>query len=236
MALTITWLGQSGYLLNNGQGTLAVDPFCGRPQQGMRRIYEPDEALRGTHVDMVACSHPHWDHFDPFTYREFVIPKTFLGPSSCIRAMQADETMRAIETVTLNCGQTYAAKGFELTAVLADHDNDSIGIVVRSEGVTLYFTGDTIFSSNLLMRNFGIHPDIICVCINGKYGNMHYVEAALYCSFQHARYAIPAHHDMIQNNTEDPESFVSALGTYAPETKGRILERGRAYDVHALMD
>ena len=236
MPLQITWIGQSGFLLENGQGSLAIDPFCGQPQQGMERLYPPDDGLKGRRVDMVLASHPHWDHFNVDTYQTYIIPQTFLGPSSCVRALQASGCAENMETVTLNCGETFAQKGFSIQAVLADHDNDSIGAVVESNGVRMYFSGDTIFSSNLLMRNFGLHPDVMFICINGKYGNMHYVEAALYCGFQHTRFAIPAHHDMIRHNTENPNSFVEALKMYAPNTRGILLQRGQSYDLAALME
>ena len=60
---------------------------------------------------------------------------------------------------------------FELEAVFADHTSKSaICVVVRVDGLTLLFTGDTYYHEKLReYRRFC--PDILFICINGKLGN-----------------------------------------------------------------
>ena len=75
-SLSLWWLGQSGFLIKSGLGTLVVDPYLSehltkkyegtaRPHVRMTRA-----PLRGgdlKQVDVVLASHKHSDHLDPGT-------------------------------------------------------------------------------------------------------------------------------------------------------------------------
>lgn len=85
--MKIKWLGQSGYLLSDGETTICIDPYlsdavnriAGRPR--MVDVPIRPEDLR---ADAVICTHNHVDHVDPdaipHMHKEQM---TFYAPSDC---------------------------------------------------------------------------------------------------------------------------------------------------------
>ncbi len=220
------WLGQAGYLLDDGATKLAIDPFCGTAKENTHRNYPPTVEKGGAHVDCVIVTHPHWDHYDPDTYRDYVIPKEIIAPPSVIYQFGKTDLADRITATAIMRNETVERGAFRITAVMADHDGDSMGVLIEHEGKRLYFTGDTIFSTILLLLNLALAPDVMFVPINGKGMCMSYHEAALYARFLGAKAAVPMHYDMISNNSEDPQQFVDLLKGVSPGTRGFILERG----------
>lgn len=233
MNAVIQWLGQAGFILKTEYGSLAVDPFFGEAKRNNQRIYSPELAQKPVHVDMILTTHTHWDHFDPVTYTDYVIPDVLIGPDSCMEALK--ETGLPIKGICLNRGHTLERCGFRITAVPADHCCDSVGFLVEFAGIRLYFSGDLMFTSDSIMPNIGMKPDITFICINGKLGNMNFREAAIYCRIIQTKIGVPTHYDMILHNTENPQQFVLALADYAPEVVPFIMERGCEYDIQDLL-
>lgn len=125
MSATIMWIGQAGFILKTEKGALSVDPFCGEAKGNSERIYPPFIKKGSVHVDLVLTTHAHWDHFDPVTYEEYVIPDTIVGPGTCMAALE--KSGLAIPGVRLDRGETLERCGFRITATTADHDVDSVG-------------------------------------------------------------------------------------------------------------
>lgn len=233
MRATITWLGQAGFLLKTEKGALSVDPFCGEAKGNSERIYPPFIEKGSVHVDMVLTTHAHWDHFDPVTYAEYVIPDAIVGPGTCMAALEASAL--AIEGVRLDRGQTLERCGFHIKATPADHDVDSVGYIVEFDGRKLYFSGDALFTTKTIVPNVGMAPDIAFICINGKLGNMNYMEAASYCKILGTKVGVPTHYDLIRHNTENPKEFTDALARVAPEVRGFVMELGREYQIDEIL-
>lgn len=233
MDATLRWIGQSGFILTTGEGSLAVDPFCGKAKGNATRIYPPIIEKGSVRVDMVLTTHVHWDHFDPVTYAEYVLPDAIVGPGSCMKALQATEL--CVQGIELNCGDTLERCGFHITAASADHHIDSVGYVVSFGGLKLYFSGDARYTAQTIAPNVGMRPDIAFVCINGKLGNMNFREAASYCGILGAKIAVPTHYDLIRHNTENPKEFTDALAGLAPEVCPFVMQLGRVYPVSELL-
>ena len=106
----------------------------------------------------------------------------------------------------LNIGDSITVGDFNITAVFADHTVEAFGLIVKAEGKTLYFSGDTLFNEKL----FGIaeyKPDYTFICINGRLGNMNVKEALITAEKIGAAVNIPNHYDMFLSNSEDPLLF-----------------------------
>ena len=233
MSATITWLGQAGYILKTADAVIAVDPFCGTAKGNSERIYPNDIEKGSIHADMVLSTHAHWDHFDPDTYRDYVIPKVIVGPGTCMAALE--KSGLPIEGIRLDRRGTLDRCGVHLTATFADHDVDSVGYIVEFDGCKLYFSGDTLFTTRTITSNAGMEPDLMFICINGKLGNMNAFEAASYCKLVGAKNAVPMHYDMIRHNTENPKEFVDAVSRIAPAVKPHVLERRKEYALDELI-
>jgi len=227
MSGTITWLGQAGFLVKTETGSFAVDPFLGTAKGNSERMYPPFLEKGEVHVDMVLTTHDHWDHFDPETYQDYVIPEVIVGPSSVMRALE--RCGLPIQGIELNRNRTLERCGFTIKAVFADHTNDSVGFLVEAEGKKLFFSGDTELTARLCTSNAGLCPDVACICINGKLGNMNYFEAASYCKLLGAKTGVPTHYDLIRHNSENPKEFTDAMARIAPDIKALVMERNVEY-------
>ena len=68
----LLWLGQSGFALRVGRATVLVDPFLSpHPDRRFPSVLEPSEAEG---IDVIACTHEHWDHLDAESLHLFAPP------------------------------------------------------------------------------------------------------------------------------------------------------------------
>lgn len=232
--VTFEWIGQAGVIVRTPSAVIAVDPFCGTAKDNSERIYPNDIPKRGVLADAVLSTHAHWDHFDPETYRDYVIPETIVGPTSCIRALEKEEL--DIPGVRLDIGETTQIKDVKIKAVTASHsDPFSVGFLLEVCGKKVYFCGDTLFTGEIIVRNAGMEPDLSFVCINGKLGNMNHYEAASYCKIIGSKAAVPVHYDLIRHNTENPKEFIDSMKKIAPSIKVTVMERRKEYGMEQLL-
>ncbi|MBR5868688.1 MAG: MBL fold metallo-hydrolase [Clostridia bacterium] len=207
----IQWIGQGGFLLSDGKVKLAIDPYLSNLVEisdGLKRLVPPAVEPKDFHPDYIFLTHEHIDHLDTITVKE--MPKEgvkFLAPPVCKKILL--ECGVSEDAITLlGEGETAVAGGFELKTVWADHTEGSLGVVITCDGVSVYFTGDSLWSEKL---GDGIKVDVIECCINGRWGNMDHNEAACLTAKVGARLAIPNHYGMFAENTADPEDFRKAL-------------------------
>ncbi len=227
--LYITWLGQGGYLLDDGETRIVIDPYLSDAVEkvsGKKRLYPPPVAPEQLKCDLVICTHDHLDHLDPDLVEELDPSQAFAGPDSCTAHLRQ---LGRNNLFPLNRGSTMAMGNFALTAVFADHTTDSIGLMVNHNGHVLYFSGDTLYSERLLELS-AFHPELVLICINGKLGNMNVQEAVQLTEALAPKVGIPAHYDLFAENAEDPQLYLKGLITVA----GRLLERGQPTQLSQL--
>ncbi|HEV2125918.1 MAG TPA: MBL fold metallo-hydrolase, partial [Chloroflexota bacterium] len=70
--------------------------------------------------------------------------------------------------------------------------------------------------------------DVLCVCINGRMGNMNFEEAARLAGELNARTVIPMHFGVMPNNTIDPQLFLDALKAQGVRATPRVLQIGQS--------
>ena len=211
--LNITWLGQGGYMLKDGDFSLCIDPYLSDSvfkSSGKVRLIDPPIKPEELECDLMVCTHNHLDHVDPDTISVMKSLKTttFLAPTDC------EEKMRGLGVenyIAFDEGATYRRGGFSLEAVYADHTSKSaIGVVVRHGGLTLLFTGDTFYNERLReYKKFNV--DVLFICINGKLGNMNVDEAVTLTKEIGAKVGVPTHYGMFAVNTEDPSKYTSRV-------------------------
>jgi len=200
----IKWLGQSGYILDDGMTKICIDPYlsdiinkvAGRPR--IRPVPVMPEELDS---DIVICTHNHLDHIDieaiPKMKKENI---KFFAPSDCREALL---DLGVKNFVSFDEGTEIQAGNFKLKAVFADHTVTAIGVVAEYQGEKLYFSGDTYYNEKLE----SIECDYMFICINGKLGNMNVEEAITLTKKICPAIAVPNHYDMFESNSEDPMKF-----------------------------
>lgn len=222
--MKIRFLGQSGYILKSGNTEIVIDPYL---SDSVNRVANRPRTLpipinpEDIRCDAVICTHNHLDHLDPDTVvkineNQFYIT-TNEGKAELLRLGRTN-------VKPLNTGDSVTVGDFNITAVFADHTVEAFGLIVRAEGKTLYFSGDTLFNEKL----FGIaeyKPDYTFICINGRLGNMNVKEALITAEKIGAAVNIPNHYDMFESNSENPALFTDNI------RGGKTLEFNREYDL-----
>lgn len=209
--MRIRWIGQGGYLLNDGENEICIDPYlsdvvnriAGRPRM-VPPCIEPEKL----NSDVVICTHNHLDHIDidaiPRMQKENML---FLAPADA-REQLSDCGVRHYRE--FDEGSSCRIGAFELKAVYANHTVPAIGVIVRHQGVTLYFSGDTYFDERLCaLADEKI--DVMFVCINGRLGNMTVEDAVRLTERIAPKVGVPMHYGMFASNTEDPERYTSRV-------------------------
>lgn len=219
MNSTITWLGQSGYLLEYNNYRLVVDPYLSDvvfKRQGIHRLIDPPVSMEELRPDALLISHNHLDHFDPETVEQVRdrYPQCLIaGPQSVIdyaRKLGIQEE----RLLSIAVGKHLMIGGFEVRATPAYHsDPFSVGFLIEVNDKLLYMTGDTLWKDTLAgdVRTLaGKAIDWLFIVINGKLGNMNWVEAVELTAQLRPTHAIPKHYGMFAENTEDPNLFIEA--------------------------
>lgn len=208
--MIIKFLGQSGYLLKTENSEIIIDPYlsdsvnrvAGRPRLLPIPI-NPAEIS----CDAVICTHDHLDHLDPDTVTEINATQLFITTNG------GKETLKSLgkeNSVALNEGENITVGDFKLTAVFADHSTEAFGLIVKAEGATFYFSGDTLYHEKLFdVAKYS--PDVTLICINGRLGNMNVEEAITVAKKIGARINVPNHYDMFASNSEDPRLFTDRI-------------------------
>lgn len=209
--MKITWIGQSGYILNDGKNEICIDPYLSdvvnRVANRPRMVPAPllPEDIKS---DVVICTHNHLDHLDtdsiPLMNKENIL---FLAP--------ADARNTLLECGVKNYkafdeGNTFEIGDFELKAVYADHTVPAVGVIVRHNGTTLYFSGDTEYNEKL-EKLAEENIDVMFICINGRLGNMNVNEAVNLTKIICPKVGVPTHYGMFASNTENPKLYTSGL-------------------------
>lgn len=223
--MKIQWLGQSGYILSDGETEICIDPYLSDSvykKEGRKRMIPCPILPHELKADVIICTHNHLDHLDPDTISNLNIEgKTFFAPADCMEQL---EKLGVQNKVIFNCGSKARVGRFEIEAVFADHTVPAIGVVVRQEGKVLYFSGDTFYNKKLEeLKDYAI--DYMFICINGKLGNMNVEEAITLTNIIKPKIGIPNHYGMFESNTEDPKKYTSKV------SNSFEMEPGKVYDI-----
>ena len=148
--MKIKWLGQSGYILNDGKTEICIDPYLSDAVNrvaGRERLVPCPVEPENLKSDVIICTHNHLDHLDPDAIAKMDLTgKTFYAPSDCIEHLT---TLRVKSIVPFDEGTKATVGNFEIESVFADHTVPAIGVVVRHSGKVLYFSGDTYYNERL---------------------------------------------------------------------------------------
>lgn len=219
-------LGQSGYELKSRNSRILIDPYfsdsVGKRHGRPRMLPVPVVEMP---CDGVFCTHDHLDHLDPETVTQFPETQKFYTTGEGVSTLIELSRNQATAMVP---GQTVTVGDFSVAAVFAAHSCEAVGLIVKAEGITLYFSGDTLFDEKLF-QIAAYKPDITFICINGRLGNMNCEEALITAKRIGARVNIPNHYDMFSSNSADPTLFAH----YIPG--GKILEFNQEYNVAELL-
>lgn len=232
--IAVSWTGQAGFSFKDEVClTYHVDPYLSNVSSRYigyhRAIPTPVEAqeLIG---DFFLFTHEHRDHLDtdsvPFI-AEANPNAIFIGPPACVsRLLELDISPKRI--ITLKRGESKTIGNAEVKAVLAYHTDDSVGFVIKFNEVTVYITGDTTYSDDLIPIK-DENPDLMMSCVNGRLGCLSIADAVRLTTHIQPKIAIPMHIHMFTENTASGEEYVRQVELNSGITKGIVMEHGGWY-------
>lgn len=242
----VFWLGQAGFALKTSRDrVIYIDAYLSEYCQRMpgneiaaKRIFPAPLAVSEVTNGLVIATHAHEDHVDPEIVRFASVNSpdvVFAGSASSVRMMKGFGAPSE-RTCLLKEGSRCDFDGFFVRAVYADHGDDepdAIGVVIETDGIRIYHTGDTSYCPEKMTEVIALKPDIIMPCINGAFGNLNGIEAARLANDVGAKVAIPSHFWLFvcQNITPDgtPAAFLDGCRQFAPNTEAVILAVGESY-------
>ena len=222
--MKIKWIGQSGYIIKTETTEIIIDPYlsdvvnrvANRPRMVEAPI-QPEEV----NADAVICTHNHLDHLDVDAIAKMCKEQFFITTNEGKLKLQE---MGYENVRSLVVGESVKVGDMEIIAVYAKHTVEAIGVVLKADGKTLYFSGDTLYDEQLF-EIAEYQPNITFICINGKLGNMDVNEAVKVAKKIGAEWNVPNHYGMFASNTENPEKFTKQLDN------GFVMEYCKEYNI-----
>jgi L-ascorbate 6-phosphate lactonase len=222
--VAIHWLGQGGFAFKGHAGdVIAVDPYlsdsANRDGTAPRMVPIPVKP-KDVRLDYLFLTHDHDDHTDPHTAPAIAQgnPEAVIvcPPSSAHHLTKLGVSATQIQTAMP--GQSIDFRSFVAHVVAAQHSEDSVGYVFEfndenseTDNVCVYITGDTEYNDALATAVEDFGPDVLLVPINGRWGNMDAAHAAKLTAEIAPTEVIPMHYGMFEQNTADPDEFLSLL-------------------------
>jgi len=256
-AVSLWFLGQSGFAVKGGNRIIYFDPYLsdylvnftkGRPDEDPRHQIPPLRPGDVTNADIVFGSHWHYDHIDPGTVGVIAgnTPEcSFVAPPSA-RGDLIGYGVPDNRIVTPREGIETSIGDISFTCIPAAHEELDYsdengyryyGYVVKIANVTIYHAGDCIPYDGLVENLSAPDIDIALLPINGRdyfrlnrgfLGNFTYREAAdLACAIG-ADLLIPMHFGMHMANTERPGNLVDYLVENHPGQRFHVMNPGES--------
>ena len=192
---TLTWLGHATFRFDTPGGKrVYIDPFLnGNPKC-------PESELEPERIDVIALTHAHGDHLGDTVELAKKYSCTVIAPVELADWLQIKHELQNV--LDPNKGGTVSVDGVKFTLTNAHHSSSNndleymgepCGIVVRAEGKSVYFAGDTcVFGDMQIIRRL-YAPDVAILPIGGHY-TMDPKEAALALELLGTKRCIPCHY------------------------------------------
>ncbi len=239
MALRVTWLGQSGLLLESSGRVVLVDPWLSDHPE--RAIPPPVMRAWPPRTDLLLVTHGHGDHLDLAgvadlsrltAISEIIIPEPHLAavaaglPGIARVGTRPGDTLDRLGGITVLPawhGVT-VADGYD-PMIGPDGTSPHVGYAFSLGGMDTYVSGDTLAHPSLVDAVKKIRPSLVFLPVNGRdrareatgiLGNMTSIEAVDFAVSVGADTLVPLHYDAVTGNTSD-------VGEVARAAQGRPL-------------
>jgi len=191
---TLTWLGHAAFRLDTDEGKrIYVDPWLSGPTC-------PDSERDPEHGDVIAVTHAHGDHVGDVVALQQKLGCKVVGMVE-LMAWLAANGVAEDAVVPFNKGGTVELDGVRFTLTNAFHSSaapdgtyagEPAGIVVRTDGTSVYFAGDTCVFGDMQLIARLYRPQVAVLPI-GDHFTMGPEEAALALELLGNPRCVPCH-------------------------------------------
>ncbi|MFW6250072.1 MAG: metal-dependent hydrolase [Alkalispirochaetaceae bacterium] len=205
MALKITFLGHSAFLLSDGKESMVIDPFLsGSPVAAAK----PDEIK----VEYVALTHGHADHFGDTIEILKQNDGTFIGAFE-IANYVGEQGIEKIEpgnpggTISTSFGSVTFTHAFHSSSYEGRYMGMPCGLIVEMGGKRFYHLGDTGLFGDLKLYGELYRPDVAAIPIGDRF-TMGPELGSKAAEMVGAPLAIPIHYKTMPVLVQDASRFV----------------------------
>jgi L-ascorbate metabolism protein UlaG (beta-lactamase superfamily) len=191
---TLTWLGHASFRLDTDGGKrIYVDPWLSGPTC-------PDAEKNPDRADVIAVTHGHGDHAGDAIELQKKLGCTVVGMVE-LAGWLGSNGGDGDKTIGFNKGGTVEVDGVRFTMTNAFHSGsapdgsyggDPAGMVVRADGKSIYFAGDTCVFGDMALIARLYKPDVAVLPIGDHY-TMGPEEAALALELLGHPRCVPCH-------------------------------------------
>jgi L-ascorbate 6-phosphate lactonase len=221
------FIGQSGFVFKSCDTVLVIDPYLSdsvaKVSPGLKRRIPAPIAPADLKVDIFITTHDHLDHLDPETIAEYRYKDTttFVAPRLASKKLK-QLGIKSENIVTVDVGCVENVRNVRIEGIFTVPNDpaaaDTAGYFVKfANGRNFYHSSDT--DSSPLLLAAAPNAEVGLFCINGKWGNMGIEKAAELAMKVNPKFAIPHHYDIMELNSENPETFKYQLNYYRPDIK-----------------
>ena len=210
--MELTWLGHSAFRLDAGGKRIYIDPFLnGNPKC-------PENEQTPERVDIVAITHGHGDHVGDAADLAKKHGCTVIAPVELAGWLNMKQGVE--NTRDPNKGGTVDVDGVRFTMTNAHHSSSNddgeymgepCGIVVRADGKSVYFAGDTCVFGDMQLIGRLYSPDVAVLPIGDHY-TMGPDEAALAVELLGVKRVVPCHWGTFPALTGTPDALAEKTG------------------------
>ena len=192
------WLGQAGLLFDFDGFKIMIDPYLSDSVAAVnpankRRVAVANEFFN-VKPDVLILTHDHLDHTDPETLVHYLKKdsKVLVLASGNAYVHARKQFGGENNYVLFNRLTRWTEGNIRFLAVRAEHSDDhAIGVILESEGKTLYITGDTLYN-DAIFADLPEKIDYVFLPVNGRGNNMNMEDGARFCEKIGAK-AVPLH-------------------------------------------
>jgi L-ascorbate metabolism protein UlaG (beta-lactamase superfamily) len=224
---SLTFIGHATALIRYARARLLTDPLFARSLYTLRRLQPaglPDGALES--IDVVLLSHAHADHLHRPSLERIERTATIVAPAG-VRVPE----LGFADVISMRAGDVATVAGLEITAVQAQHrvglfgHGRALGYVVRGDGPTVYFAGESGYFAGFMEVGARYRPDVALLPISGYRPNtlrrdhLSPLDALYALEDLGAQLMVPIHHGAFALGYEPPSEPLIWLRSLASQRR-----------------
>jgi L-ascorbate metabolism protein UlaG (beta-lactamase superfamily) len=209
---TLTWLGHAAFRVDTDGGKrIYVDPFLQNNPKTPASEKEPER------VDIIALTHGHGDHAGEVPALSKKFPDAEIVALVELKGWLGQQGAHVGQLPGINKGGTQEIDGIRFTLVNAFHSSSSddgdylgeaAGLVIRFDGKSIYFAGDTCVFGDMQLIKRLYEPEVAVLPI-GDHFTMGPEEAALALELLGNPRCVPCHWGTFPLFTGTPDKLAA---------------------------